>query len=106
MSALSPAEVTRRALYKEDPTCVQSLRTFCALLGSACGDFVLCNGAFGGLYLAGGILPQLIDFLGESEFADRFDRKGKMQDHLQRVPLHVITGGTAGLIGAGHAPVY
>lgn len=105
VNPLSPAEVTRLALDGEDATCVQSLRTFCALLGSVCGDFVLCNGAFGGLYLAGGIIPQLIDFLEDSDFADRFGRKGKMQDHLQRVPLHVITSGTTGLIGAGHAPV-
>ena len=103
--ALSPADVTRRALAGDDPTCVHSLQTFCALLGSACGDFVLCNGAFGGLYLAGGIVPRLVDFLGTSDFTARFEHKGKMREHLHRVPLHVITGGTAGLIGAGHAPV-
>jgi len=102
---LSPAEVSRLALDGKDQTCVASLNTFCALLGSVCGDFVLCNGAFGGLYLAGGIVPGIIDFLAASEFANRFSTKGKMTTHLEQVPLQVITGGRAGLIGAAHAPL-
>ncbi|MGB1140136.1 MAG: glucokinase, partial [Halioglobus sp.] len=102
---LSPAEITRRAEQGTDPTCVHSLQTFCALLGSVCGDFVLCNGAFGGMYLAGGIVPQITGFIAASDFEARFNRKGQMQTYLEAVPLHIITGGRTGLIGAGYAPL-
>ena len=85
--------------------CVLTLRTFCALLGSVSGDFVLANGAYGGLYLAGGIVPRMIPFLRSSAFAQRFREKGAMTEHLNAVPLYVITTAQPGLIGAAHAPL-
>lgn len=105
-ATLTPPEVSAGALSGDDELCVTALQTFCALLGSACGDFVLDNGAYGGLYIAGGIIPRMIPFLGDSEFLSRFQGKGAMQEHLERVPVYVITTGQPGLIGAAHAPVY
>jgi glucokinase len=103
---LSPAEISTRALGHDCELCSLSLNTFCALLGSICGDYVLANGAYGGLYLAGGFLPDMLDFLRQSTFVERFRQKGKMRAHLAQVPLYVITGGTTGLIGAAHAPMH
>jgi glucokinase len=102
---LTPEEISARALANECSLCVDTLHTFCALLGSVCGDFVLANGAYGGLYVAGGIIPKLVDFLRSSSFAQRFREKGKMGNHLARVPLYVITNDTIGLLGAAHAPM-
>lgn len=82
-----------------------ALRTFCALLGSACGDFLLANGSYGGLYLAGGIVSKLATFLGSSEFHQRMVQKGAMRDTLARVPVYVITTEQPGLIGAAHTPM-
>ena len=98
-------DISRRALSGECQLCSTTLNTFCALLGSICGDFVLANGAYGGLYLAGGIIPGMIPFLQDSDFQQRFCEKGNMQPHLAAVPLYVITSGTAGLLGAAHAPL-
>jgi glucokinase len=103
--ALSPEDISARARAGQCDLCVLTLNTFCALLGSVCGDFVLANGAYGGLYLAGGFLPGMIGFLQESAFMSRFRTKGKMTPHLSRVPLHVITSETLGLRGAAHAPL-
>ncbi|NQX87233.1 MAG: glucokinase [Halioglobus sp.] len=103
--SLTSEEISTRALANECALCTDTLRSFCALLGSACGDFVLANGAFGGLYIAGGILPGMVDFLKDSSFADRFCAKGNMADHLSRVPLYVITASNTGLLGAAHAPM-
>ena len=105
VSRLSPEEISARAITNECALCELALNTFCALLGSVSGDFVLANGAYGGLYLAGGIIPQLIEFLRKSPFLQRFQDKGMMRDHLARVPLYVITDETAGLQGAAHAPL-
>ncbi len=103
--SLEPTEISRRALSGNDGLCVQALETFCALLGSACGDFLLANGSYGGLYLAGGIVPAMTDFLGDSDFHRRLVDKGAMRDTLAEVPVYVITSGQPGLIGAAHAPL-
>ena len=90
-------EVSRLALAREDALCATALDTFCALLGSVCGDFVLATGSYGGLYLAGGIIPGMIPFLEQSPFLQRLVAKGAMRGHL--------TSPQPGLIGAAHAPL-
>lgn len=102
---LSPAEISAKALARDCELCTLTLNTFCALLGSICGDYVLANGAYGGLYLAGGILPGVLAFLQQSTFVRRFQEKGKMREHLVHVPLYLITSNTTGLTGAAHAPL-
>ncbi len=102
---LTPQAISARAIAGEDELCGLALGTFCALLGSACGDFVLSTGAYGGLYIAGGIVPQMVPFLRESDFLARFQNKGTMAEHLTRVPVHIITAEHPGLLGAAHAPL-
>jgi len=102
---LSPEEISAKALAGECELCALTLNTFCALLGSISGDFVLANGAYGGLYLAGGFIHRMIGFLQASPFVRRFQEKGNMRVHLARVPLYVITSETTGLLGAAHAPL-
>lgn len=104
-TARTPSEISSGALVEQDEDCVLALQTFCALLGSACGDFVLSNGAFGGLYLAGGIIPGMIEFLANSGFHSRFCQKGAMQSHMADVPIYIITAQQPGLIGAAHVPI-
>lgn len=103
--AQSPAEVSRRAIDGSCALCTETLQVFCALLGSLCGDYVLATGSYGGVYLAGGIIPQMLDFLSASDFQRRFDSKGEMAAQLAKTPLHAIVSGTTGLLGAAHAPL-
>lgn len=102
---LSSAEISRAALNKDCALCRATLETFCALLGSACGDYVLATGSYGGLYLAGGIAAKILPLLRHGAFADRFTAKGQMAEHMGRVPLYVVTADTLGLVGAAHAPL-
>ncbi|MDG2047742.1 MAG: glucokinase [Halioglobus sp.] len=102
---LPPEVISARALTGQCELCALTLNTFCALLGSISGDYVLANGAYGGLYLAGGFLPNMLPFLQNSTFLQRFQNKGKMRDHLVEVPLYAITSPVTGLLGAAHAPL-
>ena len=102
---LSPAEVSERALAGSDALCEEALTLFCGLLGSVCGDFLLSTGAYGGLFLAGGIVPRMIPFLQASPFHKRLCNKGAMGDLLEQVPVYAITVEQPGLIGAAHAPL-
>ena len=53
----------------EDPLCHQTLEIFFGLLGSAAGNLALTFCATGGLYIGGGIIPQLADFASTSPLA-------------------------------------
>ncbi|MEP1471218.1 MAG: glucokinase [Halieaceae bacterium] len=101
----SPDQISAAALSGADDNCKAALGLFCDLLGSACGNFILATGAYGGLYLAGGIVPKILPLLRESDFCDRFQHKGAMKEQLGRVPIWMIDSGDTGLIGAAHAPL-
>ncbi len=103
--ALAPSEIAQRGMSQSDPVCSRALTVFCSLFGSACGDFIVANGTWGGLFIAGGITLKIIDFLENSEFLARLQCKGAMSEHLRAVPVHLITASHPGLIGAAHAPL-
>lgn len=97
---LSAKTITDRALIEQDPLALESLSTFCAILGSVAGDHALTMGARGGVYLAGGILPRFLEFLDKSSFRRRFEAKGQYASYLAAIPTYVIIGIQPGLIGA------
>ena len=97
---LTPAEVTGAALAGSDGAALEALEIFCGLLGSFVGDLVLLYRACGGVYLAGGILPQIQPFLQASTFAERYFNKGVMRAYLQQVPVRLIEHGQLGVLGA------
>lgn len=96
---ITPAEVTAAALEGNDPVAREVLDVFCGLLGSFVGDLGLLYGARA-IYLAGGILPRIHDFLLASTFAERYFNKGVMRPWLQQVPVRLIEHGQLGVIGA------
>ena len=98
----SPGEITRAAISGQDPLARESLEIFCGLLGSLVGDMALFYGVQGGVYLAGGILPQIRDFIANSSFAARFLNKGPMRAALERIPVRLVEHGQLGVIGAAN----
>lgn len=95
-----PGQVTAAALSGEDPLARESLDVFCGLLGSVVGDMALLYGVQGGVYLAGGILPRIRDFLINSSFVARFLNKGTMREALERIPVKLVEHGQLGVVGA------
>jgi glucokinase len=95
-----PAEITETALRDPDSPCGATLARFCAILGAVAGDIALTTGAKGGVYIAGGIAPRILDFLKASPFRRRFERKGRFKDYMADIPTWVITHKHAALLGA------
>lgn len=95
-----PAAITAAALANSDECACEALSLFCGWLGSFAGDLVMLYGASGGVYLAGGFLSQIADFMPGSPLVERFLDKGVMRPFLQRTPIHVIDHGQLGVIGA------
>nr|WP_079724510.1 glucokinase family protein [Pseudoxanthomonas indica] len=102
---VAPGDITAAALANSDEHAYDehahdALQVFCALLGSVVGDLALLYGIQGGIYLAGGILPQIRDFLPTSDFVPRFLNKGPMRQALERIPVKLVEHGQLGVIGA------
>jgi glucokinase len=80
------------ALAKQgEPLARKTLAMFFAFLGTVAGDLALTTGARGGVFIAGGIVPQLLDVFAKSEFRARFEAKGRYAEYLASIPTHVIT---------------
>jgi len=94
-----PGDMTAAALDGGDALARESLEVFCGLLGSTVGDMALLYGVQG-VYLAGGILPHIRDFLVRSDFTARFLNKGPMREALERVSVRLVEHGQLGVIGA------
>ena len=100
--ANDPAEITRRALAGEQ-VFARTLMRFCAILGAVAGDFALCYGAQGGVFVAGGIAPAILPALETSEFRRRFEAKGRFESYLRAIPTRVIVHTHAAFLGAAEA---
>ncbi|QNI03343.1 glucokinase [Halomonas sp. SH5A2] len=98
----SPAEVTQAA-NEGDPIATATLLRFLKILGDVCGDATLTMGARGGVYLCGGILPRLLDWLPKSQLRDSFVNKGRMGAYNADIPVWVVTHPWTGLLGAAEA---
>ncbi len=97
--ALDAPEITRRALGGSDPRCVETLDAFCAILGTAAANLAVTQGAFGGVYIGGGIVPRLGAYFDRSPFRARFEDKGRFSDYCKGIPTFVITAEQATFVG-------
>lgn len=100
---LTPAQITDAALAGSDALCVETLRLFTAFLGTVAGNLALTLGAFGGLYLGGGIVPRLGDAFDTALFRQRFEDKGRYRGYLAAIPSWLITAPAPALLGASRA---
>jgi glucokinase len=93
------AEITQGAVSGACQVSAAALDMFCALLGTVAGNVALTLGARGGVYIAGGIVPRIVDYLARSEFRARFEAKGRFQPYLARIPTAVIMHPDPAFIG-------
>lgn len=97
---LTPSQISKLALDDEDDLAVESLNLFCNILGRAAGDHCLHFSAYGGVYIAGGIIPKILPFFLKSDFRKIFDKKGRMAGLTKDVATNIITHKYPALIGA------
>ncbi|WP_454782967.1 glucokinase [Legionella sp. WA2022007384] len=97
---LTASEIIALALAQQCPVAEATVAQFFAILGSYAGDLALIFAAFGGVYIAGGIVPRLISLLHDSDFRTRFEEKGRFSDFNAKIPTYVITAEQPGILGA------
>jgi glucokinase len=81
------------------PLAVEVLELFARFLGRVAGDLALLFEAVGGVFIAGGIAPRMVDILQQGAFRDAFDRKAPHHDWARRVPASVIVHPEPALLG-------
>ncbi len=96
---MPPETISAHALQGIDRRAVETLQMFAGLLGSFAGNVALAAGARGGVYIGGGIVPQLADFIARSSFRDRFEAKGRFNDYLAAIPTVMLLTPEPTLLG-------
>jgi len=95
-----PAAAIITAAQGRDPLASAALDLFVTIYGAQAGNLALAAGATGGVYVAGGIAPRILEKLRAGSFLAAFRAKGRMAGLLERIPLSVIVAPDVGLRGA------
>ena len=97
------AQISEFALWHGDALAREALELFVRLYGAAAGDLALTTLPRGGLYIAGGIAPKILDVLHTGEFVTAFRDKGRMTELMATFPVRVVINTRVGLMGAALA---
>ena len=89
--AQTPEQVMTAGLAGTDADAVQTLDHFMTFLMRLAGDMAMANQARGGVYLAGGIVPSLVEKLKAPKYRAVFEEKGRLSEVMKHIPLYVIT---------------
>ena len=81
------------------------MQRFSRLLGAQAGNLALVVMATGGVWIAGGIAPDIVDQLRQGGFEDGFLDKGRMRYVVEPIPVWVVLDEHAPLRGAARRAV-
>lgn len=87
-SNIQPEDITRQAQKNSCADCRHTIEVFCGMLGAFAGDQALALGAFGGVYIGGGVTPQLEYQLEKDDFRRRFEDKGRFSEYVRPMPTY------------------
>lgn len=99
----SAAVIAAHGMAHTDALCMVALDLFISCYGAAAGMYGVIGVATGGVFLAGGIAPRLLERLASHAFLDSFLGTGTHRLVAERLPLHVIVRPDIGVIGAAVA---
>lgn len=94
------AAITHFALLEDEGIARDALAVFMQILGAYVGNLALTLLPRGGIFLAGGIAPQLVSVLRDGPFLQAYRQKGRFTEILESLPLYVVTHPHPGLLGA------
>lgn len=98
-----PASViSRNGLSKKFEACEKALEMFVSIYGAVAGNLALQIMARGGVYIGGGIAPEILPLVKSDLFLEAFRDKGKFSDLMEQIPVKVIMNKSAPLLGAAY----
>ncbi|MDA1107247.1 MAG: glucokinase [Proteobacteria bacterium] len=97
------AAITEYAARVQDRLAGEALDLFVTLYGAWAGSLALITQPRGGVYVAGGIAPRIIEWLRAGGFMRAFLDKGVMTPVVEAMPVQVVLNTQVGLTGAALA---
>ena len=94
------AVITSHAVSDGDPLCVKVVEMFVSIYGAEAGNLALKTLAVGGVVVAGGIAPRIIDAMAAGGFMTAFKDKGRLSPLMDTIPVQVALNPKAPLLGA------
>lgn len=99
----SAAAITRMALNKECPVCIDAVGLWVEIYGSEAGNLAVRTVARGGIYVAGGIAVKILPLLKDGRFVAAAQHKEKMTEFLSQISIQVVLDEECPLKGAANA---
>jgi glucokinase len=100
------AVISKAGLEKTAPICEEVMQLFVQQLAREASSLVQKMKATGGLFIGGGIPPKILPLLQEPLFYNTFRDCGRMQELVEKVPVHVILNDQTALFGAAYYGAY
>ena len=94
------AAIAAFALSEKDTLASNALDLFVKIYGAQAGNLALTLLTKGGVYVAGGIAPKIIERIKAGGFMQTFLDKGRYKQMLSNMPVNVIVNEKVGLLGA------
>jgi len=82
--------------------CGEAMQTFVRYLAYESANLVLKFKATGGLFIGGGIIPQIVPLIKTKLFYDSFCSSGRLNYLLEKTPVKIILNPKAALLGAAY----
>jgi glucokinase len=94
------AAVSSAGMSGKDAICVEALDLFIRFYAAEAGNHALKMMATGGVYIAGGITPRILERLQQGDFMEAFCDKGRMTSLMCDMPVSVVLNDKVALLGA------
>ena len=94
------ATISEFAFKQEDPLALRVIDIFIKVYGSCAGNLALTTLPKRGLFIVGGIAPQMLKQMTDGRFMELFLDKGRMSEILLDIPVHICLNTDVGLQGA------
>lgn len=104
MNGVDPAIISREA--ENNAICNETMALFIRYLGYESANLALKNNATGGLYIGGGISPQIVHLFETFDFLSSFCQSGRMNDLLEKIPVSIVMNNKTALSGAAWYAVH
>ncbi len=82
--------------------CRETMELFIRYLAFECANVALKFKATGGLFIGGGIVPQIVHLLKYDLFSSSYYQSGRLNYLLKKVPVKIILDPKAALVGAAY----
>jgi glucokinase len=96
---LDPPGVVAAALADRGGPEAASLRLYWRIIARFAGDMGVAFVATGGVTLAGGVLPRIVDFLDDAAFRSAFEAKAPVDALARRIPTRLVIHSDTVLVG-------